>query len=154
MAAECYSASAAQWAGWVLAIVALGVTAYGWRVRGAQVKKVARQKDVHDSIDEVVKAISEFEDAAYSFWLNPKTELQPHQLILLHSRIRIRMQHLSHLRPFDLPHPVLAELRKYATMDAEEKGNNTTDQSRRLRKLSKEVEHLMRHDALIKSWDF
>lgn len=159
MAAECCAASAAQWAGWGIAIVALGVTAFGWKVRGTQVKKIARQKDIHDSIDEVIKAISEFEDAVYSFWLNSQTEFQPHQLLLLHGRIRIRMQHLAYLRQFDLPNPALAELRKCATMDAESKdhepeGTANTDQSKRLRKLSKEIERLMRHDALKKSWDF
>lgn len=159
MAVECCSASTAQWAGWAIAVVALGVTAFGWRVRGAQVKKIARQKDIHDGIDEVVKAISEFEDAVYSFWLNSPAELQPHQLLLLHGRIRIRMQHLAYLRQFDLPNPTLAELRKCATMDAESKGDepegaSKPDQSKRLRKLSKEIERLMRHDALKKSWDF
>lgn len=151
----CTSSSLLPWAGWITSII-LGLggyffTLFGWRIRGNQARSLAKQKDIHDAIDQVIKALSEFEDAAYAYWSDSNSEVRIDQLMLLHKRCLTRLKQLEHLRQFQMPLLDIGEMRRQATLDAESAPRPLKPASIRLRKLSKAIDNILQSQPLKKS---
>lgn len=145
-----------QWAGWITAI-ALGISGYGftalgWLIRGRQAKQLAKTRETHEAVDRVIAALSELEDAAYSFWSDPESTIRADQLILLHRRCVIRLNQLRQLHDFALPVSDVAEMRRQATLDAESRQAPLRNGSARLRRLSRAIENIIQSEHLHKSW--
>lgn len=144
-------------AGWITSIVlglaGLGFSSLGWFVRGRQARHLAIQKDIHDSIDRVVKALTDYEDSVFEFWSDQDSKIRLDQLITLHRRCVWYLNQLSHLRPFAMPNPEIADMRRYATLDAEstqrpEKGSS------RLRRFNRATTTILNSSFLRKTWSF
>lgn len=155
---ECAGNVVFQWAGWITSIIlGLGsiiITTFGWKVRGSQALKLAKQKTLHDSIDNLIKVLNDYEDAAYSFWLEDNTKIRIDQLIAFQRRCNLAISQLSKLQAFERPDNELAKIRQAATMDAEDADRPLSSQNMsRLKKLSRYIDKIMELDALKKSWD-
>jgi hypothetical protein len=143
-------------AGWITGIT-LGIGGYiisalGWNIRGKQQRSLAIKKDIHDSIDKTIKALTEYEDAVYSFWAEEDSKIRLDQIINFHRRCITNLNQLKHLKDFDIPNVELAELRKNATLDAESAERPLKQNSLRLKKFSKNMNKIMDSKALLKSW--
>lgn len=145
-----------EMAGWISSIIlGLGgflISSIGWQVRGRQARSLAIKKDIHDSIDKTVKALTDYEDSTYSFWAEKESKVRLDQLINLHRRCITNLNQLNHLKPFAMPNAELAELRRHATLDAESAERPLEPNSLRLKKFSKSMNKILDSAALMKSW--
>lgn len=155
---ECNENVVFQLAGWITSMVlglgGLIITTFGWKVRGSQALKLAKQKTLHDSIDHLVKVLNDYEDAAYSYWLEKDTKIRIDQLIAFQRRCNLAISQLSKLHSFERPDKELSKIRQAATLDAEDatrplSGHNML----RLKKLSRSIDKILALDVLKKSWD-
>lgn len=138
--------------GWTFAFIGVISTLYGWRVRGQQQKWLAKKKDIHDSIDRAIKALTEFEDCALNFWTEKETKLSHHHVLALHRRLIVAFKQVSELSEKDLPSQYLVDLRKHATLDFEEIRRPISPKSTRVSNIALASGRLLNSSYLIKSW--
>lgn len=138
--------------GWTFAFIGLISTLYGWRVRGQQQKWLAKKKDIHDSIDRAIKALTEFEDCALNFWTEKETKLSHLHVLALHRRLIVAFKQVSELSEKDLPNQYLIDLRKYATLDFEEIKRPISSKSKRVSNIALASGRLLNSSYLTKSW--
>jgi len=150
------SAPLLQWAGWITTVI-LGLGGYaisslGWFIQGRQASNLALQNQINSAIDQCHVALVSFEDAVFSFWSEPNSSVRLDELINLHRRCLSALKQLHQLRAFEMPHLALGELRKYATLDAENAQRPLDYKSLRLKKFSRAVTKITDSPFLLKSW--
>lgn len=148
--------SAFQISFWVVSIcfAAFGifVTIKGWRVNARNAERLAKTKDINDSIDKCIQMLNELEDSAYSFWLRSDSQTKPYQLVVAHTRLIIRLNQLKKLRECEIPSRDLASLRRHCTMDAETRNEPINSEDIRIKRISKATTGILQSEILEKKW--
>jgi CHASE3 domain sensor protein len=151
------ASSAFQIAFWCIsilfAIFGLVVTIIGWRVNAANSRSLAHKKDIHDSIDDCIKALSDLEDLAYSFWLDADEKAKPYQLIVGHKRLTHRLKQLQSLTSAPIPSHEMISLRKSCTLDCESRTQPLSGEDVRIKRISLAASNILQSSILQKSWE-
>lgn len=138
--------------GWTFAFVGVVSTLYGWRVRGEQQKWLAKKKDIHDSIDRAVRALTDFEDCTLNFWTEKESKLSHQHILALHRRLIVAFKQVSELSGQDLPSQYLIDLRKHSTLDFEVARRPVSSKSLRVSSIALASGRLLNSSYLTKSW--
>ncbi|WP_145980374.1 hypothetical protein [Pseudomonas lurida] len=138
--------------GWTFAFVGVACTLWGWRVRGQQQKWLAKKKDIHDSVDRAIKALTEFEDCAMNFWTEKDTKITKHHILALHRRLIVACKQLSELNDNQLPNDYLVDLRKHATYEYDSTKRPISSDSKRVSSIALASGRLLNSSFLTKSW--
>lgn len=151
------ASSAFQIAFWCVSILfamfGLIVTVTGWRVNAANSRKLARVKDIHDSIDDCIKALSDLEDLAYSFWLDADEKAKPYQLIVGHRRLTHRLKQLQALSSGPIPSHAMISLRQSCTLDCESRTQPLSGEDIRIKRISLAASNILQSSIMQKSWE-
>lgn len=138
--------------GWTFAFAGLIATLFGWRVRGSQQRLLAKQKDLHDSIDKAVKALTEYEDGAISFWTEKDTKLSKNSIIRLHKRLTVALRQIEELSGSQPPYDILNSLHKYATLEFDNARRPISANSERVARIAMSSGKLLNSSYLMKTW--
>ncbi|MGM7282590.1 hypothetical protein ABRY74_12195 [Pseudomonas guariconensis] len=138
--------------GWSFAVFGLLATLYGWRVRGQQQRNLAKRKDIHDSIDKAVKALTEYEDGAISFWTEKDTKLSKNSILILHRRLTVSLRQIEALTDSPAPYNLLQQLHRSATLDFEVAKRPISTGSERVARIAISAGKLLNSSYLMKSW--
>lgn len=138
--------------GWTFAFVGVACTLWGWRVRGQQQKWLAKKKDIHDSVDRAIKALTEFEDCAMSFWTEKDTKITKHHILALHRRLIVACKQLSELSENDLPNDYLVDLKKNVTYEYDSTKRPISSNSKRVSSIALASGRLLNSSFLTKTW--
>jgi len=144
--------SIGAYVGWTFAFIGLVATLIGWRVRGQQQRFLAQRKDVHDSIDRAVKALTEYEDGAISFWTDKETKLNKNSILTLHKRLTVSLRQIEELTDAPAPYDLLQQLHKAATLDFEIARRPISSSSERIARIAGTSGKLLNSSYLMKSW--
>ncbi|EPL03911.1 hypothetical protein [Pseudomonas sp. CF161] len=151
------ASSTFQIAFWTISILfamfGLIVTIIGWRVNAANSRNLARVKDIHDSIDGCVKALSDLEDLAYSFWLDADEKAKPYQMIVGHRRLTHRLKQLQALTSGPIPSHAMISLRQSCTLDCEIRTVPLSGEDVRIKRISLAASNILQSSILQKSWE-
>lgn len=131
----------------------LGVTTLGWKVSERNARNLARTKDIHDSINECIKSVSELEDLAYAFWLVADEKAKPYQLVVGHKRLIHRLNQLQSLTNGILPSSDIKDLRRFCTMDCESRTSPIENEDPRIRRISLAASNIIKSSIMQKSWE-
>lgn len=138
--------------GWTFAFIGVVSTLIGWRVRGKQQIALAKRKDIHDSIDRAIKALSELEDCALSFWTEKDTKYTKNHVMVLLRRLVVTLNQISELNDKPQPSQLLIELRKHSTLDFESAKRPISAKSQRVANIAMSSAKLLNSSFLMKSW--
>jgi hypothetical protein len=138
--------------GWAFAFIGVVSTLVGWRVRGQQQIAIAKRKDINDSIDRAVKALSELEDCVLSFWTEKDTKFTQNHVRILLRRLIVNFNQITELNDKPQPSQLLIELRKNITLDFESAKRPISAKSQRVANIAMSSSRLLNSSYLMKSW--
>jgi hypothetical protein len=144
--------SIGSYVGWTFAFVGLVATLIGWRVRGEQQRTLAKRKDIHDSIDRAVKALTEYEDGAISFWTEKDTKFNKNSILTLHRRLTVSLRQIEELTELPAPYEMLQTLHRAATLDFESANRPISCNSERIARIAASSGKMLNSSYLMKSW--
>lgn len=149
--------TAASITGWIFSGILTFVggvgAATGWYVRGKQAEYLAVKKDLHEAIDKTIKALSDFEDCAISFWGDKDTKHIHAHILVLHRRLVIAYKQVAEFRSAAIPTHILAELRKTATLDFETAKRPIPGNDARMMRIMSSITQALDSPFLLKSWN-